>query len=103
MQPGKPGDGPRSRISRGPMPPDTQPSAPQPFNVAHAEAYDRSIEPLLPIKNTLHLLLRCHFAGLPDTARILVVGAGTGAEARFFAPLLPAWRFTLVDPSAVRR
>ncbi len=33
-------------------------------------------------------------------ARILVVGAGTGAEVRFLAPFFPHWRFTLVDPSA---
>ncbi len=82
------------------MPPDTRPALPQAFNAAHAEAYDRSLEPLLPIKHTLHLLLRWHLAGLPDTARILLVGAGTGAEARFLAPIFPGWRFTLVDPSA---
>lgn len=48
----------------------------------------------------IHLLIRCRFAGLPAAARILLAGAGTGAEARFLAPLFPGWRFTLVDPSA---
>jgi tRNA (cmo5U34)-methyltransferase len=71
----------------------------QAFDATHAEAYDRNLERLLPIKDTLHLLIRWQFSGLPDAARILVAGAGTGAEARFLAPLFPRWRFTLVDPS----
>lgn len=70
------------------------------FDAAHAEAYDRNLERLAAIKSTLHLLMRWQFAGLPDDARILVAGAGTGAEVRFFAPIFPMWRFTLVDPSA---
>lgn len=77
----------------------TPPAAPQAFDATHAEAYDRNIEPLLAIKGTLHLLMRWQFSGLPDAARVLMVGAGTGAEARFLAPLFPQWRFTLVDPS----
>lgn len=82
------------------MPSDSRPALPQAFNATHAEAYDRSLEPILPIKNTLHLLLRWHFASLPADAQVLVVGAGTGAEVRFLAPIFPGWRFTLVDPSA---
>lgn len=78
----------------------TTPAVPQAFDATHAEAYDRSLEPLLPIKATLHLLIRWQFSGLPEDARILLAGAGTGAEARFLAPLFPRWRFTLVDPSA---
>lgn len=69
------------------------------FDATHAEAYDRNLEPLLAIKATLHLLMRWQFSGLPDEARILLAGAGTGAEARFLAPILPRWTFTLVDPS----
>ncbi len=76
----------------------TPPTLIQAFD-AYAEAYDRSLEPILAIKATLHLLLRCQFSGLPDSARILVAGAGTGAEARFLAPIFPQWQFTLVDPS----
>ena len=76
----------------------TSPTLAQAFN-AHAEAYDRSLGPLLAIKDTLHLLIRWQFSGLSETARILVAGAGTGAEARFLAPISPQWRFTLVDPS----
>lgn len=71
----------------------------KPFDAAHAEIYDTQFERLHAIKDLLHLLLRVQFAGLPADARILLAGAGTGAEARFLAPLFPGWRFTLVDPS----
>lgn len=66
---------------------------------AHAESYDRTLTPILAIKDVLHLLIRCQFSALPDEAHILIAGAGTGAEARFLAPLFPRWRFTLADPS----
>lgn len=78
----------------------TPPAVNHAFDATHAEAYDRNLERILPIKGALHLLMRWQFSGLPDTARILVAGAGTGAEARFLAPIFPQWRFTLVDPSA---
>ena len=70
----------------------------QAFN-ANADGYDRHLEPIITIKHALHALLRSHFAALPAVAHVLVVGAGTGAEARYLAPLFPGWRFTLVDPS----
>ncbi len=76
----------------------TSPSIAQAFD-AHAEAYDRSLVPLLAVKDLLHRLMQCQFSGLPESARILVVGAGTAAEARFLAPIFPGWQFTLVDPS----
>lgn len=76
----------------------TTPTVTQAFD-AHAEAYDRHLEPILTVKHLLHRLIQCQFSGLPDAARILVVGAGTGAEARFLAPTFPQWQFTLVDPS----
>ncbi|MEZ4328689.1 MAG: class I SAM-dependent methyltransferase [Polyangiales bacterium] len=81
---------------------DDQPTSPSvafAFDTARAEAYDRQFESIRAITGALHLLMRMHFAGLPSDARILVVGAGTGAEVRFLAPLFPGWRFTLVDPS----
>lgn len=70
------------------------------FDAARAEVYDKQFVPLLPLKDTIHLLVRAHFAKLPADANILVAGAGTGAEVRFLAPLFPGWRFTLADPSA---
>lgn len=70
------------------------------FDTSHAEAYDRQHEALAAVKDSLHLLLGAAFAGLPAGARMLLVGAGTGAEARFLARSNPTWRFVLVDPSA---
>lgn len=69
------------------------------FDAAHAEIYDRHFDALRAIKDSLHLLLRVALGGLPADARVLVAGAGTGAEVRFLAPLAPGWRFTLVDTS----
>lgn len=74
-------------------------SAPTAFDTARAAVYDAQFEPIRAIKDALHLLLRMHFATLPSDARILVAGAGTGAEVRFLAPIFPGWRFTLVDPA----
>lgn len=70
------------------------------FDASRAEIYDRQFEPLRAIKDAMHLVMHVHFASLPADARILIAGAGTGAEARFLAPLFPGWRFTLVDPAA---
>lgn len=74
------------------------PALTQSFN-AHAPAYDTSLEPILAIKDALHLLIRWQLSGLPDGAHVLLVGAGTGGEARALAPRFPTWRFTLVDPA----
>ena len=70
-----------------------------PFNAAHAEVYDRQFERIQAIKDALHLLLAVQLRRLPEEARILVAGAGTGAETRHLASLHPGWRFTLADPS----
>lgn len=69
------------------------------FSPERAETYDAQFEPLAPIKDLMHLVLRVAFAELPPDARVLVVGAGTAAEVRFLAPIFPGWRFTLVDPA----
>lgn len=70
------------------------------FDEARAEAYDGQFGRMADIKATLHMMMLGSFHGLPADARILVAGAGTGAEVRFLAPLYPGWRFTLIDPSA---
>ncbi len=78
----------------------------QSFNVAdafgpdQAATYDQRFEGMQAIKDAIHLVLRAHFTPLPETARILVAGAGTGAEVRYLAGLFPHWQFTLADPSA---
>ncbi|MBY9065706.1 class I SAM-dependent methyltransferase [Hyphomonas sp. WL0036] len=75
-------------------------SAPAPFDEAHAKVYDDQFAALNALKDCFHLLMEGYFSGLPEDARILVAGAGTGAEVRYLAPRHPGWRFTLVDPSA---
>jgi tRNA (cmo5U34)-methyltransferase len=45
-----------------------------------AAGYDKQWEKTAPIRDGLHFLLGAVFAELPDDARILGVGAGTGAE-----------------------
>jgi tRNA (cmo5U34)-methyltransferase len=45
------------------------------------------------------LSLCCLRASIPQHARVLVVGAGTGMEIIEFAPLNPNWSFYGVDPS----
>lgn len=70
------------------------------FDADRAEVYDTQFEALRALKDCIHLLIEAHFASLPADARILVAGAGTGAEARYLAARFPGWQFTLVDPSA---
>ena len=64
-----------------------------------AAAYDKQWARMAPIRDGLYLLLETVFAGLPADARMLCVGAGTGAELAYFAQRFPRWRFTAFDPS----
>lgn len=77
----------------------SSPSITSAFDTAHAEVYDRQFEPIVAIKDALLLLVQVQLSRLPGDARILVAGAGTGAEARHLARVFPGWRFTLADPS----
>lgn len=64
-----------------------------------APTYDQQWSRLSAIRDCLHLLLGSVFAPLPANARILCVGAGTGAEIEHLAGLFPGWGFTAVEPS----
>ncbi|MXR28995.1 class I SAM-dependent methyltransferase [Pseudomonas sp. PICF6] len=64
-----------------------------------AVSYDKQWERMAPIRAALYLLLESQFAGLPENARILCVGVGTGAELAHLAERFPGWHFTAVDPS----
>lgn len=70
------------------------------FGPDHAAAYDNQFEELQAIKGLLHLILETGLGKLPDNARILVAGAGTGAEVRYLATRFPNWQFALIDPSS---
>lgn len=64
-----------------------------------APDYDRQWARMAPLRDCLHLLLQAVFDPLPEDARILCVGAGTGAEIGFLARLHPGWQFMALDPS----
>jgi tRNA (cmo5U34)-methyltransferase len=70
------------------------------FNREHAASYNQRFSKLAPMKDALHLLIRLIFSELPTEARILCVGAGTGAEMIYLAEAFPQWQFTAVEPAA---
>ena len=74
-------------------------SAPAMFDESHAAAYDERFAKLAPMQHALHLVTQLALAELPADARVLCVGAGTGAELVHLAAAFPGWRFTAVDPS----
>jgi tRNA (cmo5U34)-methyltransferase len=66
-----------------------------------AEDYDTAIRSFCGAYEEIFKLSYCCLkATLPQRARVLVVGAGTGMEITEFAPLNPDWSFLAVDPSA---
>jgi len=65
-----------------------------------ASSYDDQWGKTMPIRDGLLFLLEAVFAGLPDNARILCVGAGTGEEIVYLATRFPQWTFAAVDPSS---
>lgn len=64
-----------------------------------AESYDQQAARIAGVKDCLHALMQGALAGLPERARILCVGAGTGAEIIYLASRFPRWTFMAVDPS----
>ena len=65
-----------------------------------AATYDQQWEKLAPFRDGISLLIASIFGQLPRDARMLCVGAGTGAEIHFLAQRFPAWTFVAVEPSA---
>jgi len=65
-----------------------------------AATYDRQWAKLAPVREALNLLTAAVLSELPHNARILCVGAGTGAEMLYLAQRFPQWKFTAVEPSA---
>ncbi|MCA9666421.1 MAG: class I SAM-dependent methyltransferase [Myxococcales bacterium] len=70
------------------------------FDKKTATTFDDIWAPLAPLKQALHLLMRFVLAELPEQARVLCVGAGTGAELLYLAGEFPGWHFTAVEPAA---
>ena len=74
-------------------------STPSFFDQELAARYDTRFAILNPLRDALHLLTCGVLAGLPADARVLCVGAGTGAEILALAGRFPGWRFVAVEPS----
>lgn len=70
------------------------------FTEELAKTYDQKNSGLAPIADNLHFLVRMVLAGLPERARILCVGVGTGAEILSLSKEYPGWSFVGIDPSA---
>ncbi len=64
-----------------------------------AATYDQQWAKLAAFRDGMHLLLASLFSTLPNNARMLCVGAGTGAEIHYFADKFPDWTFVAVEPS----
>ncbi|MBK8040635.1 MAG: class I SAM-dependent methyltransferase [Verrucomicrobiaceae bacterium] len=69
------------------------------FSAEHAASYDARFVKLAAMRDALHLTTSAVLADLPVDARILCVGAGTGAELIYLAQKFPQWHFTAVEPS----
>ena len=70
------------------------------FDEDHATIYDRRIRQRCPSYEALHTMLAPWLKGLPETARILSAGAGTGTEILTLGRRFPNWRFVAADISA---
>lgn len=69
------------------------------FNSTHASVYDDQWKKLSPTMDGLHFLMSIILKDLPQDARILCVGVGTGAELMALAKIFPEWKFTAVEPA----
>ena len=70
------------------------------FDKERASSFNTQYQKLAPLSEAIHLLLRVILLDLPADARVLCVGAGTGAELLFLAEAFPGWHFAVVEPAA---
>lgn len=69
------------------------------FNEDNAAKYKDRWAKLAPFANSIHLLAGTALRKIGDEARVLCVGAGTGAEIQALALRFSTWRFLAVDPA----
>ena len=69
------------------------------FDKERASSFNAQYQKLAPLSEAIHLLLRVILLDLPADARVLCVGAGTGAELLFLAEAFPGWQFVAVEPA----
>ncbi|MFN3149739.1 class I SAM-dependent methyltransferase [Bremerella sp.] len=77
----------------------TQPDPTKYFDQEKAAGYDQRWAGMAPINDAQHLLLKAILSELAPDARVLCVGAGTGAELLALASSFPGWTFTVVEPA----
>ncbi|MGL5062029.1 MAG: class I SAM-dependent methyltransferase [Microcoleus sp.] len=70
------------------------------FDRDFASNYDKRFAKLAPMRDALHLSIDLVLSELPDDARILCVGVGTGLELIDLAQKFPQWKFTAIEPAA---
>lgn len=65
-----------------------------------ADEYDRTAQLALPGYEVMHtMVLACLQAYLPESAKLLAVGSGTGTELVRLGNACPQWHFLGIDPS----
>ena len=69
------------------------------FDKNFAEKYDEQYEKMNAITDHMYFLIELILQDLPENARILCVGAGTGKEIIYLAERFPNWQFVAVEPS----
>lgn len=70
------------------------------FDARAASRYDEGMEARVPGYRLAQELAGAVLnSALPGSARLLIVGAGTGSEILHLAKINPAWRFTALDVS----
>lgn len=77
----------------------TKPDPSRFFDEKVAENYDSHTERMKAVTSNLHLLIELVLREIPDDARILCVGAGTGTEIIQLAVRHPNWQFVALEPS----
>ncbi len=71
------------------------------FNSDFGDRYDRMVSrTVFGYESLFPMVLALFQTRLGDTARVLVVGSGTGAELLAFGRHMPRWLLTGIDPSA---
>lgn len=70
------------------------------FDEKVSAGYDERVRKMGAINDNIHLLIWLILQDLPEDARILCVGVGTGNEIVYLAEKFPGWHFHGIDPSA---
>ncbi len=70
------------------------------YSEERAASYDKGWAKIAATRDALDLLIRLVLSELPDDARVLCVGLGTGSELLALASAFPNWHFTAVEPAA---